>query len=87
MVFHWILSDSKSPQVSKTFLTILADLSNVVVWMVSPPSSDFDFFLPPYQAFKDHSKCTNYDITVAFMFHNVFSYQTQYNANSAATKL
>ena len=29
MVFHWRLSDCKSPQVSK-FLTILADLSNVV---------------------------------------------------------
>ena len=36
MVFHWILNDSKSPQVFRTFLSILADLNNSVVWMVSP---------------------------------------------------
>ena len=35
MVFHWILSDSKSPQVSRTRLRILAVLSNAVVWIVS----------------------------------------------------
>ena len=43
MVFHWILSDSKSPQVSKTLLIILTVLNNAVVWMVStrPPTSKF----------------------------------------------
>ena len=35
MVSHWILSDSKSPQVSRTLLGILTDLNNTVVWMVS----------------------------------------------------
>ena len=35
MVFHWSLSDSKSPQVSRTLLNILAVLNNAVVWMVS----------------------------------------------------
>ena len=35
MVFHCSLSDSKSPQVSQTFLSILAVLNNAVVWMVS----------------------------------------------------
>ena len=35
MVFHWSLSDCKSPQVSRTFLGILADFSSAVVWMVS----------------------------------------------------
>ena len=35
MVFHWSLSDSKSPQVSRTRLSILAVLSNAVVWTVS----------------------------------------------------
>ena len=35
MVFHWSLSDSKSPQVSKKRLSILAVLSNAVVWIVS----------------------------------------------------
>ncbi len=39
--FHRSLSDSKSPQVSRTLLSILAVLNNVVVWMVStrPPTS------------------------------------------------
>ena len=43
MVFHWSLSDSKSPQVSRTRLSILAILSNAVVWIVStrPPTSKF----------------------------------------------
>ena len=41
MVFHWSLSDSKSPQVSRTLLSILAFLNYAVVWMVStlPPTS------------------------------------------------
>ena len=43
MVFHWSLSDSKSPQVSRTRLRILAVLSHAVVWIVStrPPTSKF----------------------------------------------
>ena len=41
MVFHWSLSDSKSPQVSRTLLSILAVFNNAIVWMVStrPPTS------------------------------------------------
>ena len=41
MVFHLSLSDSKSPQVSWTRLSILAVLSNAVIWIVStrPPTS------------------------------------------------
>ena len=41
MVFHWSLSDSKSPQISRTLLSILAVPNNVVVWMIStrPPTS------------------------------------------------
>ena len=35
MVFHWILSDSNSPQISRTLLSILTDLNNALVWMVS----------------------------------------------------
>ena len=43
MVFHWSLSGSKSPQVSRTLLSILVVLNNVVVWRVStrPPTSKF----------------------------------------------
>ena len=41
MVFHWSLSNRKSPQVCRTFLCILAVLNNAVVYMVStrPPTS------------------------------------------------
>ena len=41
MVFPWSLSGRKSPQVSRTLLSILAVLNNAVVWMVStrPPTS------------------------------------------------
>ena len=41
MVFHWSLNDSMSPQVSRTLLSILAVLNNVIVWMAStrPPTS------------------------------------------------
>ena len=41
MVFQWSLSDSKSPQISRTRLRILAVLSNAVIWIVSvrPPTS------------------------------------------------
>ena len=41
MVFHWSLSDIKSPKVSRTLLSILAVLNNAVVWIVStrPPTS------------------------------------------------
>ena len=41
MVFHWSFSDSKSPQVPWTLLSILDFLNNAVVWMVSirPPTS------------------------------------------------
>ena len=34
MVFHWSLNDSKS-QVFRTLHSILADLNNAEVWMVS----------------------------------------------------
>ena len=34
LVLYWSLSESKSPHVSRTLLNILADLNNIVVWMV-----------------------------------------------------
>ena len=71
MVFHWCLSDCKSPYVFRTLHSILADLNNVVDWMVStrPLIS------------KSFSPCTNLlvtvpripitiGITVTFMFHS-----------------
>ena len=42
-VFHWSFSDSKSPEVFGTLLSILAVLNNAVVWMAStrPPTSKY----------------------------------------------
>ena len=39
--FQWSLRDSRSPQVSRTLLSILAVLNNAVIWIVStsPPTS------------------------------------------------
>ena len=34
MVFHWSVRDSKSPQFSRTRLSILGVLNNAIVWMV-----------------------------------------------------
>ena len=50
MVFPWRLSDSKSPQVSRTLLSILAVLNSAVVWMVStrPPTSKSLLFLASF---------------------------------------
>ena len=41
MVFQWYLSDNIYPIISKTLLSILVVLHNVVVWMASirPPTS------------------------------------------------
>ena len=69
-VFHRILSDSKSARVFRTFLSILADVNNAVVWRVSnrPVIS------------KSSSPCTDPFVTVSiiigiivtFMFHILF---------------
>ena len=46
MVSHWSFSDSKSLQISWTLLSILADLNNVVVWMVSTHALTSKFSCP-----------------------------------------
>ena len=74
MVFHWSLSDSKSPQVSRTLLSILTDFSNVFVSIVS---------ICPLIS-KSSSSCTKplvtipsvpitIGITIIFMFHDFCS--------------
>ena len=74
VVLYWSLTESKSSHVSRTLLSILADLNNAVVWMVSTCSL----------ISKSSSPCTNYlvtipsapitiSITVTFMFHSFFS--------------
>ena len=46
MVFHLGASDTKYPQVSKSLLSIKADVNNAIVWMVSirPLSRSRSFF-------------------------------------------
>ena len=74
MVFHWGLSDSKSPQVSRTLLSILAVLNNAVVWMVStqPPTSESSslFNNPLVTVSKAPIPI---GIIVTFMFHVFFN--------------
>ena len=74
MVFHWSLSDRKSPQVSRTRLRILAVHSNAVVWIVSvrlPISKSSRSFSNPLVI------VPNAPITigtiVTFMFHSFFN--------------
>ena len=61
MVFLWSLSDSKSPQVSRTLLSILADLNNAVVRMVSTRVFISKSSSPCYQTFGDCTERTNYN--------------------------
>ena len=52
MIFHRSLSDSKSSQVSRTFLSILADLIMAVIWMITvhpPISNSFSLFTKPLE--------------------------------------
>ena len=73
MVFHWSLSD-KFPEVSWTLLSILADLINTVVWMVSTrpliskPSSLFTNSLVTVPRAP-----VTMGISVTFMSHSFFN--------------
>ena len=74
IVFHWSLSDSKSPQDSRTRLSNLVDLNNAVVLTVSTCSVFSKSSIP----------CTDHLVTlpraaitigiiVTFMFHGFFN--------------
>ena len=73
MVFHWRLSDSKSPQVSRTLLSILAVFNNAVVWMVStqpPTSKSSSPFSNPLVTVPKAPITIGFIVT--FMFHSFF---------------
>ena len=74
MVFHWSLSDSKSPQVSRTLLSVMAVLNNVLVWMVStrpPTSKSSSPFSNPLVTVPKAP--ITIGIIVTFMFHSFFN--------------
>ena len=74
MVFHWSLSDNKSPQVSRTRLSILAVLSNAVIWIVSTRPLTSKSSRPFNNPFVT---VPNAPITIdtidTFMFHSFFN--------------
>ena len=74
MVFHWSLSDSKSPQVSRTRLRILAVLSKVVIWIVStrPPTYKSSRPLNNHLVIVPNAPMT-IGTPVTFMFHSFFN--------------
>ena len=78
MVFHWRLSDSKSPQVSRTLLSILAVFNNAVVWMVStrlPTSKSSRPFNNPLVTVPKAP--ITIGIIVTFMFHSFFQFSSK----------
>ena len=74
MVFHWSLIDNKSSLVSRTHLSILAVLHNVVVWIVSTRSliSMFSSFFNNPLVTVSKSPITS-SIIVTFTFHCFFN--------------
>ena len=75
MVFHRSMSDNKSSQVSRTLLSILADLSNTVIWIVSTRrliSNSPSAFTNPLVTLP-RAPITS-GITVTFMFHSFFQF-------------
>ena len=70
MVSHWSLSDSKSPQVSWTLLSILADVNNALVSTLHVISKSSGLFINPLVTVP--SAPITIGITVTFMFHSLF---------------
>ena len=78
MVIHWSLSNNKSPHVFRTLLSILAVLSNAVIWIVSnrlPTSKSSRPFNNPLVVVPK-APITIVTI-VTFMFHSFFNSQAR----------
>ena len=74
MVFHWSLSDSKSPQVSRTRLSILSVLSNAVVCIVSTHPLTSESCRPFNNPLVTVPNAPiTIDTIVTFMFHSFFN--------------
>ena len=73
MVFRWSFSD-KSPQVSRTLLSILADLINAVVWMVSIGhfiSKSLSSFTNPFVTVRSAPITIGVIVTFMFQFFSI----------------
>ena len=78
MGFLRSLNDNTSPHISRTLLNILADLNNVIVWMVLilPLISDSSsLFSKPFGTIP--SAPITIGITVILVFHCIFSSQAR----------
>ena len=73
LFFNWTLSDSKSLQISRTLQSILADLNNAVVWIVSILPLTYSFLnLFPRPFGNIPMALITIGITVTFMCHSFF---------------
>ena len=75
MTFHWSLSDSKSPKVSRALLSFLINLYNAVVCIKSILpliSNSSSLFSRPLRIVP--SMPTTIGITITFMFYGLFSF-------------
>ena len=78
MVFHWSLRDSKYFQVSRTFLSILAVLNNVVVWMVSTRPLFSNSSSPFNNSSVTEPKAPiKIDIIITFLFQSFFQFPSK----------
>ena len=62
VVFHWSLRDNKSSQVSRTFISFLADLNNAMICIVLVLLLTSSFLQSLFQTFGDCPKCKNYSL-------------------------
>ena len=78
MGFHWRLGESKSPQVSRTLLSILAVFNNAVVWMVSPRPPTSKSSRPFNNPLVTLQKAPiTIGIIVTFIFHSFFQFSSK----------
>ena len=72
------LSDSKSPQVLRTLLSILAVLGNAVIWIVSTPPLNSQSSMPFNNPLFIVPKAPiTIGTTVTFMFHSFFQFSSK----------
>ena len=74
MGFHRSLSENRSPQVSRTFLSILVNLNYAVVWIVSTRPVTSKSSSPSINSLMTVPRAPIIiGIIVAFMYHSFFS--------------